>query len=298
MARLLPTVAWCAEIIVVDMQSEDRTADLARAAGARVISTPMHPRVDAIRTQYLDEVRTEWVLVMDGDEYLSADAATVMERLAREHGAQYDAFAFPRFNQIGEHVMRGSGWYPDHHIRLFRPASVRWPDATHRAPEVVTGSHRLMVMPAEGGVHVHHDNYVNLREFIERQLRYALHDYYDPDPAAFDAHEYVTRAYQEFARRHEPSRDGDLSKALAAVMAWDQIMRAVIHWDQLEPKPTLESFFTLPVAVRERDAKLEHQLADALAQIAALERHRDALLNTRIMKLCHWLDGLRGRKTG
>ena len=55
LARLLPTVRWATEVVVLDMQSTDTTACVAREAGARVISIPLHPRVDAIRNRYLEE---------------------------------------------------------------------------------------------------------------------------------------------------------------------------------------------------------------------------------------------------
>lgn len=110
------------------------------------------------------------------------------------------------------------GWYPDHQVRLFRRGCVSdWSDATHQAPEVLTGAHRLYLLPLDG-LHIHHDNYANLRAVIERQLRYALQDVYNP--TAFNADHYAAAAYAEFARRHNPEADGDLSHTMATVTAW------------------------------------------------------------------------------
>ena len=290
LAKLLPTVRWATEVVVIDMQSTDDTVAVARAAGARVLSTPVHPRVDSIRTRYLEEAKTDWIFVLDADEYLADDASEAVDRLLAEKGAGYDAFALPRFNRIGSHIMRSSGWYPDHQVRLFRRGCVRWPDATHRAPEVLTGAHRLYLLPLNG-LHIHHDNYANLRAVIERQLRYALQDAYDP--AAFDADHYASAAYAEFARRHDPAADGDLSRALATVMAWDKVMRGLIHWDQLDPKPPLDTFLTLPVAVAQRD--LERELAEARQVIAEREATIQSLLGTRVLRLCRQVDRLRAR---
>ncbi len=291
LAKLLPTVRWAHEVIVVDMQSTDDSAAVARAAGARVLSTELHPRVDAIRNRYLGEARTEWVLVLDADEYLADDAPDVVSQLLRAQGPHIDAFAIPRFNRIGDHIMRGSGWYPDHQVRLFRRDTVRWPDATHQPPEVLTGAHRLCLLEPSRGLHIHHDNYANLREFIQRQLRYALQDTYDP--AAFDPDRYAAAALTAYAQRHDPAADGDLSRALALVMAWDQTMRCLIHWDQLAAKPSLEHFFTLPVAVTQTD--LERELRETRETLAQRDQQINALRNTRALRLCRVFDRWRNR---
>ncbi len=244
LVKLLPTVRWATDVVVVDMESTDDTAAVARAHGARVLAVATHPRVDAVRNQFLGEATTAWTLVMDADEYLAADAADLIAELITVHGERYDAFGIPRLNRIGDHIMRGSGWYPDWQTRLFRSGTVRWCDSTHRTPEVISGPERLMRLEPTACLHIHHDNYRNLRSFIERQVRYALDDVYDPD--RFEPDEYAAAALEAFARRHDPAADGDLSRALAVIMAWDKVIRGLIHWDTLETKPSLESYLTLP----------------------------------------------------
>lgn len=244
LARLLPTVHGVAEIVVVDMESTDGTADVARTHGARVLPVELHPRVDAVRNRFLEAAATEWILVMDADERLADDGPPLVAELIATQGGRYDAFAIPRLNRIGGQVMRGSGWYPDLQIRLFRRGTVRWSDSTHRPPEVVSGRERLLLLEPPDCLHIHHDNYANLRDVIERQVRYALHDVYSPD--GYEPDRYAAAALEAFARRHDPDADGDLSRALAVIMAWDQVIRGLIHWDQLAEKPSLEDYLTLP----------------------------------------------------
>lgn len=291
LAKLLPTVRWAAETVVIDMESTDDTVAVARAFGARVVAAGAHPRVDAVRNRYLGEVATAWTLVLDADEYLADDAPDLVGKLIEQAGGAIDAYAIPRFNRIGGQVMRGSGWYPDHQVRLFRRGCVLWSDSTHQRPSVVTGDQRLRELEPPDCLHIHHDNYPDLRAFIERQLRYALLDRYDP--AAFDMDEYVTAAYTAFAHRHQPDLDGDLSLALATVMAWDKIMRGLIHWDQIQPRPSLENYFTLPVAVAVADRGLERELAATRTALAVVERTNQELLNTRALRLCRLLDRVR-----
>ncbi|MBZ9986358.1 glycosyltransferase family 2 protein [Mesorhizobium sp. BH1-1-5] len=247
--RLLDGTRWAAERIVVDMQSRDKTVEIANAAGCRVMFTAVVDAVDPIRNQYLAEASHEWILVLDSDEYLAADAHEALQQLIREHGANADAFAIPRFNSIAGHVMRGSGFYPDHQVRLFRRGTVAWQPGHHRLPKVLTGRQRLRQLEPPHCVHIHHENYPDIASFIAKQVRYALTDDYDPDPEKFDFGIYLAEAHAEFARRHEPSQDGELSTAVATVLAWDRIMRGLIHWERLGRRQSLNAAFSLPISI-------------------------------------------------
>ena len=246
LGKALESVAWADEIIVVDMESTDSTRAIAANYTQRILSTPVVPRVDGIRQQFLAEARHDWILVLDSDEYLAADARVNVANLLEQYGDQYDAFAIPRFNYIAGQIMRGSGWYPASQIRLFRKGTVRWSDANHQTPEVITG--RLLELQPPACLHIHHRNYEDLRHFIRKQMDYALNDRYDPDPSAFDFSSYIAKAYENLATHQDTEQDGELSHALALIMAWDAVMRGLIHWDSLSPKPPLAMLTALPVA--------------------------------------------------
>jgi hypothetical protein len=59
-------------------------------------------------------------------------------------------------------------------------------------------------------------------------------------------------AYEEFGFRLDEKNDGELSFALATVMAWDRVMRGLIHWEKLGRKDTLSHAFSLPVTTISR----------------------------------------------
>lgn len=245
--KLLDTTAWIAERVVVDMQSADGTVELAAAARCRVISIEPSASVDAIRNAYLPLAQHPWILVLDSDEYLSADAGTEIARLVTTAPPGIDAFAIPRFNSIAGHIMRGSAWYPDQQTRLFRSDTVAWQAGHHRLPQVVGGADHLLVLEPPDCLHIHHDNYASLAEFIERQVHYAVTDAY---PAEFDFNRYLAAAYEEFDRRFDAEADGGISTALAVLMSWDQIVRGVLHWEQTGRTGELGAAFTLPVVAQ------------------------------------------------
>jgi hypothetical protein len=142
--------------------------------------------------------------------------------------------------------MRGGLSYPDHQIRLFRRGTVRWSDTHHHLPEVVTGANRLLELTPPNCVHIHHRNYESLAEFLRRQLDYALSDRYDPDPTRFTFARYLAKAHEQLALRSDREQDGDLSHALALALAWDAVVRGLIHWEKLSPRPSLPALSLLP----------------------------------------------------
>lgn len=245
---LLASTQWAHERIVVDMMSADDTCAIARDAGCRVVETPVADAVDSIRNDFLDLVSTDWTLVLDSDEYLSADAEENIQTIIRQYGKSANAIALPRFNSIAGHIMRGSQWYPDQQTRLFKTGTVKWQHGHHRSPVVDGGEEKTVTLTATDNLHIHHRNYESLREVLEKQLHYAVTDKYEMDPANFDFGSYIEQAYSEYNRRFDPESDGQLSQALAVIMAWDRIVRGIIHWEKLGREPELGQTFSLPLA--------------------------------------------------
>ena len=79
-AECIASVAWCDEVVVVDSYSKDRTVEIARSLGARVIQHPF----EGFREQSqfaLDQVRSEWALSLDADERVSPELRRSIETM-------------------------------------------------------------------------------------------------------------------------------------------------------------------------------------------------------------------------
>lgn len=78
------------EIIVADTGSDDSSREIARQAGAKVISIPWENDFSRARNLSLAEVTCDWVLVLDADERLDPGAADRLPLLlADKHVAGY-----------------------------------------------------------------------------------------------------------------------------------------------------------------------------------------------------------------
>src|SRR5438309_1787459 len=81
LGRCLDSVAFCDEVIVIDIDSHDDTADVARAHGARVIEHVWVPIAERARLELLDEAQHDWLLFLDPDEILSPALAAQLTAL-------------------------------------------------------------------------------------------------------------------------------------------------------------------------------------------------------------------------
>jgi len=128
--RCLASVAFADEIVVVDSGSTDGTQALARELGARVIETPDWPGFGRQKQRALEAATAPWVLCLDADEWLNADAAqAVRDATATAPGPDRPAgYELVRMSAFCGQWMRHSGWYPDPGLRLVHGTRARYSD--------------------------------------------------------------------------------------------------------------------------------------------------------------------------
>lgn len=123
-ADCLESVKWCDEIVVVDSQSSDRTAEIARRFTDKVIVRPW-PGYVAQKNFALDQATKDWVLSLDADERCTPELKAAIEGALESA----DGLAGYRVRRhvfyLGRWINHG-GWYPDWKVRLVRRGKARW----------------------------------------------------------------------------------------------------------------------------------------------------------------------------
>jgi glycosyltransferase involved in cell wall biosynthesis len=116
--RTLESVCWADEIVLVDSGSTDRTTDIARQYGAKLVVEPWRGFVG--QKNYALELCTQsWVLALDADEEVSPGLAEQIRAVIRDPNA-LNGYRIPRRNLFLGRWMRHGGFYPDPKLRLFR----------------------------------------------------------------------------------------------------------------------------------------------------------------------------------
>jgi len=119
----LRSVAFCDEVVVVDSGSTDRTVEVARGAGARLVENPW-PGFAAQRNVALDHASGDWVLEVDADERITAQLRAEIERFLLDP-PQVDMAALPRREIFLGGSLGPSAKYPEYRYRLFRRGQYR-----------------------------------------------------------------------------------------------------------------------------------------------------------------------------
>lgn len=131
----LDTVAWCDEVIVLDHNSSDATAGLAKRAGARVVSIKKASEDFAeLRNLLLEHAKTDWVLYLDADERVTP--RLFQEILVNIETATANALSFNRKNYFYGQEMMAGGWQIDTVTRVFKRSALRgWSGKIHESPD-------------------------------------------------------------------------------------------------------------------------------------------------------------------
>ncbi|WP_162127591.1 glycosyltransferase family 2 protein [Flavobacterium phycosphaerae] len=154
----------CDEVIVVDSLSKDKTVEIATAKGAKVISQAFlgdGPQ----RTHGLPFCKNDWILNLDADEFLDADAEEFILKEKYLVG-NYDAFSFRIKNFLADKLIDFAGWYPDHKVRFFNKKTAG------PSPSIV---HQKIIAQNETKVAVHilHYGWDSLEQIITKKNQYS-----------------------------------------------------------------------------------------------------------------------------
>lgn len=128
LAQCLASVSFADEIVVLDSGSRDRTVEIARAAGARVETSPDWPGFGPQKNRALALATRDWVLSIDADERVTPELREEIVAVVRSASPSADAFDMPRRSSYCGQYMAHSGWYPDRVTRLFRRGRARFSD--------------------------------------------------------------------------------------------------------------------------------------------------------------------------
>lgn len=164
-AACIASAGFAGEALVVDSGSRDHTADVAAAAGARVVEHPWEGFGPQKRFA-VAQARNDWVLCVDADERISPELAVSIAALFARGAPAAAAYALARRNRfLGRWLAHGEG-YPDWNVRLFDRRQAHWTDDLVHERVVADGA----VARLEGDLM--HASAESIDDYIAKQNRY------------------------------------------------------------------------------------------------------------------------------
>ncbi len=241
----LKSLTFCDEIVVVDMESEDNTKEIAKEFTDRIYDHPKTGFVEPARNFAIRKAVGDWILIVDADERIPKSLAVKLIGIAGSNEA--DFVRIPRKNLVFGQWLQHSRWWPDYNIRFFKKGSVEWQDEIHSVPITYgTGIN----LDQESAMAIEHHHYRSIDEYFIRALRYSnqqakelIESGYKFDPA-----DIIRKPMGEFLSRFfagEGYKDG-LHGLIVALLQFFSILLVYLKvWQFEERKPIKGREFTV-----------------------------------------------------
>lgn len=165
-ARCLRSLSFADEVIVVDAESTDDTARVARLLGARVVEHAWSGFAEQRRFG-LSLVRHNWVFACDSDEEVTPELAKeIVAAVGASTTASPAGYRVRRRNQFLGRWMDSGPWARDTQLRLFRKDAVKVADVSVHESYRVDG--RVETLCA----FLNHYTHPTIAESVQRLNRY------------------------------------------------------------------------------------------------------------------------------
>lgn len=149
LAACLEKLRFADEIVVVLDRTTDRSAEIARSFGARVVEGGWAFEGER-RTAAAAACRGDWIIEVDADEWVTPGLAEEARRVIATAGDEY--FLIPIANHVGGKLIRyGWGAYNGAAMRaaLYRPGGKRWGPGRVHPPVSYTGKRGVLTNPLD-----------------------------------------------------------------------------------------------------------------------------------------------------
>ena len=156
------------QVVVIDGSSTDRTVEIAKKFGAKVLVTTNKPIFHINKQKAIDMATKDWVLQLDADERVSKELKEEISHLTKPsgRGSQLNGYWISRKNWfLGRFLMKG-GQYPDYTLRLYRRGKGRLPQKSVHEQAEVSGKVGYLKYP------LLHYPYKNFNMYLEKWNRY------------------------------------------------------------------------------------------------------------------------------
>ena len=222
------------EIVVVDMESDDRTVETAKRLGAKVFSYKKVGCVEPARNYAVSKTKGDYVFILDADEEVPPVLAKKIKQIITSGVAAADYYRIPRKNIIFGKWIRHSRWWPDYNIRFFKKGFVSWNEVIHSVP-MTKG--KGMDLPDKEEYAIIHNNYFSIEGYLERMNRYSQVQSEEMMKSGyvFSWKDLIDKPLNELLGRYfagEGYKDGVHGLALSCLQAFSELILYLKIWQK------------------------------------------------------------------
>jgi glycosyltransferase involved in cell wall biosynthesis len=236
LAYCLKTLQWCDEIVVVDMESEDRTVEIAKQYTKHILSHEKVLSFDIGRVCGIEKASGEWILIIDADEMIPYPLARQLRDIAMKN--EVDIVEVPFKHYLLGDCVRYTGWGYTPMPRFFRKGKIQFTPTIHaymhKADDAV-----IVQLPCKEEACIEHFNYRDSSHFIEKLNKYtsieAQHLFDRKE--RFSYRKLLVAAFREFRERYfraKGYKEGVRGFSLAFMMFVYRALSYIKLWEKYE----------------------------------------------------------------
>jgi len=265
---ILSIKSFAAEVIVIDMQSRDKTVEIARSLGAKIFKVEDHKWVEPVRNFGLSKASHDWLLVLDADERVPETLAKKLLEIVSNQS--YEVVKIPRKTIFFKKWIQHTAWWPDYHIRFFKKGYVEWVVKIH--PEIKVKG-RVLELDAKEEFALVHENARNIKTWLEKIDHHTDYEDYFLNLKKIKPEDVLNRYNHEFYWRyfeHKGYLDGLHGFILSKFMEFYRFLEFAKAWEKKGYKDLVDP--------DELKKTIENELGYKNDRVKRLQKENDSLL--------------------
>ena len=164
-ADVLKSVEGFNDVVVVDTGSSDDTIAISKSFANTTVYERPFSGFGTLHNEMSALAKNDWVLSLDSDEVLSKGLYNEIMATTLDSSCVY---SFPMKNYFNKKHIKGCGWHPDRHVRLYNKIATRFSDDDVHEKII---DDNMEEIPLKN--HVDHYSYRSLADFIDKMQRYS-----------------------------------------------------------------------------------------------------------------------------
>lgn len=159
----LSSLFFAEEILILDTGSTDETLTIARCFPNATFHETPFTGFGELRNRAASLAKHDWILALDSDEEITPSLALELQSLPLDQEIVYE-IDFKNFYN-GKRI-RGCGWDPERHIRLYHRKNARFSDSPVHEGIIHPGKVIRLEHP------IHHTPYRSISDFLAKMQLY------------------------------------------------------------------------------------------------------------------------------
>jgi len=223
--QALQSVDFADEILVVDSYSTDKTLEIAKSFGAKVIQREFQYPASQ-KNWAIPQAKNKWILLLDADEVASDELRNEVQHLLRDKEPSESGYWIYRSNYFLGKKVRYSGWQGDKVIRLFKRDECRYEDKF--VHEEITSSGEIGYLK-EKLIHNTYKSFDHYLHKIERYAEWQSRDY-EKKVKNLNPYHFIVKPAFRFIKHYWLQKgflDGFVGLVIAALQCYGVLLRYI-----------------------------------------------------------------------